>query len=186
MTQFSTQTDSFLNTNRNIYEVVYLANNANGDIISLTNPLPVTLGSENITITGNVNFLDTVNVASSPENPVHNHITEVGTSGLLTVPYMPIGGNVNVNNIITVTGNVTATGTINVGNLPATQTVNGTVNFIVEVVCVAEIVLDQISVPSATVGVVLSKGIVEVPEVAGINPVYTAIIPTPPGVTVPS
>jgi hypothetical protein len=41
---------------------------------------------------------------------------------------MPIGGNVNVNNIITVTGNVTATGTINVGNLPATQTVNGTVN----------------------------------------------------------
>jgi len=128
MTQFSTQTDSFLNTNRNIYEVVYLANNANGDIISLTNPLPVTLGSENITITGNVNFVDTVNVASSPENPVHNHIVEVGTSGLLTVPYMPIGGNVNVNNIITVTGNVTATGTINVGNLPATQTVNGTVN----------------------------------------------------------
>jgi hypothetical protein len=110
------------------YEVMMLANGANGNIVSTINPLPVTLGSENITITGNVNFVDTVNVASSPENPVHNHITEVGTSGLLTVPYMPIGGNVNVNNIITVTGNVTATGTINVGNLPATQTVNGTIN----------------------------------------------------------
>ena len=128
MTQFSTQSDSFLNTNRNIYEVVYLANNANGDIISLTNPLPVTLGSENITITGNVNFVDTVNVASSPENPVHTHITEVGTSGLLDVSYMPIGGNVNVTNTVIVTGNVTANGTVNIGNLPSVQTVNGTIN----------------------------------------------------------
>jgi hypothetical protein len=90
MTQFTTQTNQFLNTNRHIYEVNYLANGANGDIVSTANPLPVTLGSENITITGNVNFVDTVNVASSPENPVHTHITEVGTSGLLTVPYLPI------------------------------------------------------------------------------------------------
>jgi hypothetical protein len=71
MTQYSTQTDSFLNTNRNIYEVVYVANGANGELVSTGNPLPVTLGSENITITGNVNFVDTVNVASSTENPVH-------------------------------------------------------------------------------------------------------------------
>ena len=42
MTQFSTQTEQFLNTNRNIYEVVYVANGANGDIVSTTNPLPVT------------------------------------------------------------------------------------------------------------------------------------------------
>jgi hypothetical protein len=105
-----------------------LANNANGDIISVTNPLPVSLGSSNINIIGSITIPTTVNVASSPENPVHNHITEVGTSGLLTVPYMPIGGNVNVNNIITVTGNVTATGTVNIGNLPLVQTVNGTVN----------------------------------------------------------
>jgi hypothetical protein len=127
MTQYSTQTDNFLNTNRNIYEVVYLANGVNGDIVSTGNPLPVTLGSENITITGNVNFVDTVNVASSPENPVHIHTTEVGTSGLLTVPYLPVGGNVNVTNIIAVTGNVTANGIVNIGNLPATQTVNGSV-----------------------------------------------------------
>jgi hypothetical protein len=128
VTQYTTVTNDFLNTNRNIYEVMYLANGANGNVVSTGNPLPVTLGSENITITGNVNFVDTVNVASSPENPVHNHITEVGTSGLLTVPYLPVGGNVNVTNIITITGNVTANGTINVGNLPSTQTVNGTIN----------------------------------------------------------
>lgn len=128
MAQFQKETGLLDPKISNHYEVVMLANNANGDIISVTNPLPVSLGSSNINIIGSITIPTTVNVASSPENPVHNHITEVGTSGLLTVPYMPIGGNVNVNNIITVTGNVTATGTVNIGNLPLVQTVNGTVN----------------------------------------------------------
>jgi len=110
------------------YEVVMLANNANGDIISRSNPLPVSIGSDTINIIGNIAIPTTVNVASSPENPVHTHITEVGTSGNLSISYLPIGGNVNVTNIVSVTGNVTANGTINVGNLPATQTVNGTIN----------------------------------------------------------
>jgi hypothetical protein len=55
----------------------------------------VTLGSDNITITGDVNLVDTVTVNSTPEDPVHTHITEVGTSGILAVPYMPIQGTVN-------------------------------------------------------------------------------------------
>lgn len=42
MTQFTTQTNQFLNTNRHIYEVMYLANGANGDIVSTENRLPVT------------------------------------------------------------------------------------------------------------------------------------------------
>ena len=41
MTQFTTQTNQFLNTNRHIYEVMYLANGANGDIVSTGNRLPV-------------------------------------------------------------------------------------------------------------------------------------------------
>lgn len=57
----------------------------------------VTLGSDNITITGDVNLLDTVTVNSTPEDPVHTHITEVGTSGIIAVPYMPIGGTVTAN-----------------------------------------------------------------------------------------
>ena len=48
--------------------------------ISFSNPLPVSLGSSNITITGDVNVGTSVSVTSTPENPVHNHITEVGTS----------------------------------------------------------------------------------------------------------
>lgn len=57
MTQYSTQTDDFLNTNRNIYEVMYLANNANGDIVSVDNRLPVDAvvkyGSSNTASSGN-------------------------------------------------------------------------------------------------------------------------------------
>ena len=72
----------------------------------------VTLGSDNITITGDVNLVDTVTVNSTPEDPVHTHITEVGTSGILAVPYMPVGGTVTVQDgggSITVDGTVTAT-----------------------------------------------------------------------------
>jgi hypothetical protein len=75
---------------------VYINNNTSR--VSISNPLPVTLGGANITIIGNTNIIDTVTVSSTPENPVHTHITEVGTSGLLTVPYFPIGGNVTVLN----------------------------------------------------------------------------------------
>ena len=92
MAQWKSDTQTFDQAISRRYEVMMLANGANGDIVSVTNPLPVTLGSENITITGNVNFVDTVNVASSPENPVHTHITEVGTSGIINVPYLPVGG----------------------------------------------------------------------------------------------
>ena len=128
MAQYRVESGAYDSKISNHFEVMMLANGANGNIVSTSNPLPVTLGSENITITGNVNFVDTVNVASSPENPVHTHITEVGTSGNLSISYLPIGGNVNVTNIVSVTGNVTANGTVNIGNLPATQTVNGTIN----------------------------------------------------------
>jgi hypothetical protein len=69
-----------------------------GSPVSFENPFPVSLGSSNITINGDVSIGATVNVASSPENPVHNHITEVGISSILTVPYLPVGvGTVNLN-----------------------------------------------------------------------------------------
>ena len=66
--------------------------------ISFSNPLPVSLGSSNITITGDVNVGTTVSVTSTPANPVHNHLTEVGTSDILTTPYLPVGiGTNNLN-----------------------------------------------------------------------------------------
>lgn len=68
----------------------------------------------NIVISGNVNVPGTINVASSPTDPVHVHLTEVGTFGNLTT-FVPVQGNVTVVNTtpIPVTGNVTAT----IGNI---------------------------------------------------------------------
>jgi len=66
--------------------------------VSLFNPLPVTLGSGNIQIFGNTNIVDTVTVASTPQNPVHVHLTEIGTANLMTMDYMPVAGNVYLNN----------------------------------------------------------------------------------------
>ena len=97
--------------------------------------LRVSLGSDNITITGDVNLVDTVSVNSTPEDPVHTHITEVGTSGLLAVPYMPIQGTVSIGsdgtvslsaNTLSALENITVGGSVSVSNFPATQAVTGT------------------------------------------------------------
>lgn len=107
--------------------------------------LRVTLGSESITITGSVNVGTVVEVSSTPENPVHTHISEVGTSGVLAVPYMPSGivdasGHINdnthpvyvnvVNGTLAVTQSgswnvgITGTPTVNIGTMPAVQVRN--------------------------------------------------------------
>ena len=57
--------------------------------------LRVDIGSD-ININGDVNIPGTVSVNSTPEDPVHTHVTEVGTSGILAVPYMPIQGTVSI------------------------------------------------------------------------------------------
>ena len=102
MAQYSKHYEDFLPQEKTNFEVNMLANK-DGNVVDAAHPLPVTLGSENITITGDVNIGTSVSVTSTPEDPVHNHITEVGTSGLLTVPYLPVS----------------------VSNFPATQPVSG-------------------------------------------------------------
>jgi hypothetical protein len=127
MAQYNANTSSFLGQAKSLFEINMLATES-GQPVSNSNPLPVTLGSNNITITGSVNIGTTVEVSSTPENPVHSHITEVGNSGILTVSYMPISGNVVISS-----GNLNAnvTGIVNVGNFPASQNVvvtSGNVN----------------------------------------------------------
>ena len=95
MAQFRKDTQQYLGDSKTIYEVGMVAV-SNGSIVSNAHPLPVTLGSDTITITGNVNVSTVVQVNSSPEAPVHTHITEIGNSGLLqdqNIKYMPISGN---------------------------------------------------------------------------------------------
>lgn len=75
-------------------------------------PIPVSFDGNDIVITGNVTIPGTVNVTSSTDNPVHVHLTEVGTGGVLDVPWMPIAGNVYIDggnvNVRVTSGNVTA------------------------------------------------------------------------------
>ena len=117
MAQFRKDTKQFLNQEKTIFEVNMLST-PDGQVVSNTNPLPVTLGNTTVEITSNnvnVTVPNTITVNSSTNDPIHVHITEVGTSGNLQFSYMPIGGNVGV------------TGTVNIGN-PLTANVTGTVN----------------------------------------------------------
>ena len=97
MAQFKVETGALDPKISSHYEVMMLANGANGNIVTIGNPLPVTLGSNNITITGNVNVGTTVNVSSSPSNPVHTHVTEFGNVNISGTS-LPV----TLSNIITV------------------------------------------------------------------------------------
>lgn len=95
--------------------------------IDNTDPIAVTLGSETITIIGNIAIPTTVNVASSAENPVHVHLTEVGSSGLLSVPYMPVGQGTTPWIVV---GNVNAvvTGSVAITSIPEVEIKNDSGN----------------------------------------------------------
>jgi hypothetical protein len=112
--------------------------NSNNQPITIDTRLPVDIGNTSINISGNVNvnFPNVVVVNSSPSNPIHTHITEVGTSGLLEIDYIPVGGNVSVFNSngsaitntaalpVYVSSNIVA----QINNFPSIQTVSGNVN----------------------------------------------------------
>ena len=92
--------------------------------------LRVAIGSD-ININGDVNIPGTVTVNSTSEDPVHTHVTEIGTSGILDVPYMPIGGTVTVNQPVAVTdnnGSLTVDGTVNIGTMPEVEIKNDSGN----------------------------------------------------------
>jgi hypothetical protein len=134
MAQFNTANGSFQGQAKTLFEVNQIAT-LDGNPVTANNRFPVDIGNTTINISGNVNIStpNTVTVNSTPEDPIHSHITEVGNSGTLAVPYMPIGGNVvitsgNVNanvsgNVSITSGNVAVTGSVNVGNFPASQNV---------------------------------------------------------------
>ena len=114
-----------------VFDVTLVAT-SDGQLVTNTNPLPVTLGNSIIQITSNnvnVTVPNTITVNSSTNDPIHVHITEVGTSGNLQFSYMPIGGNVGVTGTVNIGNPLTAnvTGTVNIGN-PLTANVTGTVN----------------------------------------------------------
>lgn len=129
MAQFNKSTQDFLNQERTLFEVPMISTK-DGNVVSFDNPFPVSLGSSNITITGSVNVGTTVSVTSSPQNPNHVHLTEVGTSGILSTSYLPIGISTQANIVsisntaFYVTNPVT---TVAVSSITSPVTVQGTV-----------------------------------------------------------
>jgi len=93
---------------------------AGTSLVTYANPFPVSLGSSSITINGSITIPTTVSVASSPANPVHTHITQIGSSGLLedeSIPYMPVGiGTNNLNLTYLPVGISTLLNTVSISN----------------------------------------------------------------------
>ncbi|CAB5220804.1 hypothetical protein UFOVP247_40 [uncultured Caudovirales phage] len=121
MAIFRKDTQAFSEDNKTQFDVVMLAG-ANGSQINTIYRLPVDIGNTSISISGNVNVNtpNTVTIQSSPEDPVDIHIRQVGNSGILNVPYLPIGGNVIITSGNIVLGaNVTAY----INNFPTSQNV---------------------------------------------------------------
>ena len=98
-----------------------LQNLTNALYVDGNNDIVVRTGfAGNIVISGNVNVPGVVTVNSSPENPNHVHLSEVGTSGILNVPWLPVNGNVRLDSGTNSIGNVRITdGSITVTNFPA-------------------------------------------------------------------
>jgi hypothetical protein len=111
-----------------------LQNLTNALYVDGNNDIVVRTGfAGNIVISGNVNVPGTINVTSSPIDPVHVHLTEVGTFGNLTT-FVPVQGNItvtggnanvsvigNVGGITTlpaVTGNVGVSGNVSITTMP--------------------------------------------------------------------
>jgi hypothetical protein len=99
------------------------------------------LGSDTITITGNVNVGTTVEISNDHGNPIptHSHLFDENDVEYSASNPLTIDGTVTVNQPIAVTDNggsltvdgsvsATVSGTVSVDNFPATQTVDGTVS----------------------------------------------------------
>ena len=114
--------------------------------------LRVNLGPNAFVISGNVLIPGIVQVFSDPDNPIHNHTTEVGTSGNLQVPWLPVAGNVTVDS----------------GNIMVTQ---GTIPWIVSNSNVAVIgnITGITTLPAITgnVGVSGNVSITQLPAITG-------------------
>jgi len=151
MAQFSKVSQEFNGQSKSLFEVMMLANK-DGEIVDQANPLHVSLGSENITITGDVNVVDSIRINNTIAQgiPIKNDNGEplsVSVSNFPTTQVvsdggssLSIDGSVSVSNFPatqTVAGSVSVSnfpatqpisGSVSVSNLPATQTVSGSVS----------------------------------------------------------
>jgi hypothetical protein len=116
MATFNSANGNFQAGNKTLFETMMLASN-NGSVISNTNPLPVTLGSNTITITGNVNIGTTVAISNFPvtqnvsfaNQTVNISGNLAGITANLTVNNFPVTQNVSfANQTVKILSNTTS------------------------------------------------------------------------------
>ena len=97
MAQYSTSRDKLLGSNDDLHEVVLVANK-DGGIVTTDNPLPVTLGSDTITITGNVNVGTTVEISNDEGSPIptHTHLYDENDDEYTASNPFTVDGTVNI------------------------------------------------------------------------------------------
>jgi hypothetical protein len=69
MAQYILPENSMSERNDDVFDVV-MVSNKDGSVVDETNPLPVTLGSGNVTITGNVNVGTSVEISNDDGQPI--------------------------------------------------------------------------------------------------------------------
>ena len=126
MAQFRKDTQEFIASNKTVFDVGMLATK-DGEAVSNTNPLPVTLGSDTITITGSVNVGTTVEISNDEGSPIptHSHLYDENDDEYTASNPLTIDGTVELG---ANTLSALSPSTVSVSNFPATQTVDGTVN----------------------------------------------------------
>jgi hypothetical protein len=119
MAQYSVSRGShYPGGNGDVFET-FIVSTADGSIVTTSNPLPVTLGSDSITITGNVNVGTTVEISNDEGSaiPTHAHLFDENDNEYSTSNPLTVDGTVTIQdggNSITVDGTVGITGPVDV------------------------------------------------------------------------
>ncbi len=128
MATWSKGNQAFLADSKSMFEVPILATK-DGNVVDSSNPLPVTLGSDNITITGSVNIGSTVEVTNDEGMPIPVSGTiDLSASTLSALETINVTDN---NGSLTVDdggSSLTVDGTVELGatSLAALETINVT------------------------------------------------------------
>jgi hypothetical protein len=130
MAQFNKNTQDFLNQERTLFEVPMIANK-NGEVVTIDNPFPVSLGSSNITISGEVVIPGTIEISNDEGNPIptHAHIFDENENEYTASNPFTVDGTVNIGAGNTIDVNVLNPVTeVSVTGIGSTVSISGTVN----------------------------------------------------------
>lgn len=137
-----------------------------------------------VIINGPVTIPGTVTVDSTPENPVHVHLDEVGTSGILTTPNLPISiqdaaGHANSNTYpVYVSGTVGVSGSVNIGTMPEVEIKNDSGN---PISVSGTVTANQGTSPWVVSGTVTGSVTANMTQQ---NPAYLSVFEEPIGITI--